>query len=417
MPAPEARILLIGNELVEGRLADRNGSFLAAELSELGFVVSEIRLLPDDPTRLRTAMREALQSEARLILSSGGLGHTIDDLTAALWAEVIGDTLTLSESLLERLRMALERRGIAPLPYLERYALVPTHGEALLNPVGLAPALYWEKGLQVICALPGPPAELQAIWHTHLKPRLLSRFPLAPPLHFTLRTTGITESGVSRLLETWERQLPQDFRLAYNPSWEGVTLHLRAPAGTDADAFFSRVEQLKSILQPYIYGEGQVLLAEAILHRLKAAGLTLAVAESCTGGHLAAEIVNIPGASEVFLGGIVSYANSAKMQLLGVSEETLRTEGAVSEATAIQMAEGVKQALGAEVGVSTTGIAGPGGGSPEKPVGTVWFGIATPWGTEARRYTFPGSRQVVIQRATATALSLLWQALQKQPVP
>lgn len=415
MPAPEARLLLIGSELVEGRLADRNGSFLAAELTELGFVVSEIRLLPDDPARLRAAMEEVLHSEARLILSSGGLGHTSDDLTAALWAELLGDTLILSESLLQRLRSALERRGIPPLPYLERYALVPSTGEALVNPVGLAPALYWEKGLQVICALPGPPAELRAIWQMHLKPRLLSRFPIAHPLHYTLRTTGITESGVSALLEPWEKALPPAFRLAYNPSWEGVALHLRAPADADADAFWTKVNELKNLLSPYLYAEGDIPLAEAVLYQLRSAHLTLAVAESCTGGHLAAEIVNIPGASDAFLGGIVSYANSAKANLLRVSPQTLATEGAVSEATALQMAEGVRAALGADIGVATTGIAGPTGGSPEKPVGTVWFGIATPWGAEARRYVFSGDRQVVIQRATATALSLLWQILQKQP--
>ncbi|MEN3039982.1 MAG: nicotinamide-nucleotide amidohydrolase family protein [Bacteroidia bacterium] len=412
MPAPEAQILLIGSELTQGRLADKNGKFLAQELSQLGLFVQEIHILPDEPQLLRSAMESALKSNTQLILSSGGLGHTSDDLTATLWAEVLGDRLEVSETLLSHLHALLQSRGISSLPYLERYALAPQRGEALINPVGLAPALYWETGSKIICALPGPPAELQAIWHTTLKARLQQRFPQPPPLSHSMRTTGISESRLTDLIASWEAALPSTFRLSYNPSWEGVTLYLQAPSDTDPTLFAQQIESLRALIRPYLYAEGSLSLAEAILHRLRQLGLTLAVAESCTGGHLAAEIVNIPGASEVFLGGIVAYANSAKVSLLGVSEATLQKEGAVSETTALQMAEGVRQAFGAAVGMATTGIAGPTGGSADKPVGTVWFGIATPHATSAKRYLFSGDRGVIIQRATATALSLLWQSLQ-----
>ncbi|MCS6896274.1 MAG: nicotinamide-nucleotide amidohydrolase family protein [Bacteroidia bacterium] len=412
MPAPEAQILLIGSELTQGRLVDKNGSFLAQELSQMGFFVREIHILPDDSHLLRSAMKSALKSDSQLVLSSGGLGHTSDDLTIELWAEVLEDRLLLSENILSHLRGLLHARGVTDLPYLERYALVPEKGEALINPVGLAPALYWEKGSKVICALPGPPAELQAIWHATLKQRVQKRFSTQPPLTHTIRTTGISESRLTDLIATWEATLPSTFRLSYNPSWEGVSLHLQAPPDTAPAYFTSFIDTLRETIRPYLYAEGNVSLAEAILHHLKGANLTLAVAESCTGGHLAAEIVNIPGASEVFLGGIVSYSNSAKINLLGVSELTLRTEGAVSETTAIQMAEGVRRAFGAAVGVSTTGIAGPSGGSAEKPVGTVWFGIVTPHTRQAKRYLLSGDRKTIIQRATAIALSLLWQSMQ-----
>ncbi|MCS7153245.1 MAG: nicotinamide-nucleotide amidohydrolase family protein [Bacteroidia bacterium] len=411
MGVPKAVILLIGSELTEGRLLDRNGKFLSEELTELGFFVQEMRILPDDAALLRIAMQEVLGSEARVILSSGGLGHTSDDLTAALWAEALEDSLHFSSEIFAVLRQELEKRGISHLPYLEKYAMRPQRGEVLMNPVGLAPALYWEKGLQVICALPGPPSELQAIWHEHLKKRLLERFSPQSPLHYTLRTTGISESRLSALIEPWEKTLPPSHRLSYNPSWEGVTLHVYAPPASDMDVFEGRIRELRTLLQPYIYAEGNIPLAQALLHRLKQADFTLAIAESCTGGHVAAKIVNIPGASEVLLGGIISYANSAKMQLLGVSPEALETEGAVSKTVALQMAEGVRKAFGADVGIATTGIAGPTGGSPEKPVGTVWIAVATPTIQEARRYLFPGDREAVIERATATALSFLWQIL------
>lgn len=417
MPAPEALVLLVGSELTEGRLQDKNGFFLTQELTALGFLVREVRVLPDEPAFLRGAFLEALATPARLVVSSGGLGHTSDDLTADLWAEVLGDTLQVSPELLAALEERFRQAGRAPLPYLERYARVPRQGEALPNPVGLSPALWWERGLRVIVALPGPPAELRALWQEAVAPRLLDRFGSRAPLTITLRTTGLPESRVSALLADWENRLPPAFRLAYNPSWEGVSLHLRAPAETDPLLFKRQVEELRRILAPYLYGEGAVSLAEAVLDLCRKQGYTLATAESCTGGHLAASIVEVPGASEVFLGGVVSYANSAKETLLGVSAVTLAEKGAVSEEVALQMAEGARQCLGAAIGLATTGIAGPTGGSPEKPVGTVWIAQVGP-GTYrlAHRFTFPGDRHTVLLRATATALSLLWKGL-RQALP
>lgn len=411
MPAPEAIVFLVGNELTEGRLQDKNGYFLAQELSEVGFKVREIRCLPDDKALLRESFAEALASPAQVVLSSGGLGHTSDDLTAAVWAEVLDDELYLSEELLLRQQERLRSLGRASLPYIEKYALAPRRGEALWNPVGLAPALLWEKSLRIICALPGPPAELRALWQGELRPRLIQRFGPIPPFRLTLRTTGLTESRLSALLAEWEGQLPSSFHVAYNPSWEGVSLHVQASPDTDPTLFVQQTEALRQRLSSYLYGEGSVSLAEAVLALCREKGYTLSVAESCTGGHITAALVDVPGASDVLKGGIVSYANAVKVSVLGVSEKVLATEGAVSESVAKAMAEGVREVTGATVGIATTGIAGPTGGSAEKPVGTVWFGLALPDQIVARRLVFPGDRQTVIGRATATALSLLWQGL------
>ncbi len=411
MPELRAELLLIGSELTEGRLADRNGHFLAGALSDLGVEVERIVLLPDEPKVLRSAMEAAIAGGAEIILSSGGLGHTSDDLTAALWAEVLGDELTLSQALLDSLAERLRQRGRPGLPFLERYALVPRRGGYFANPVGLAPALWWELLGRFICALPGPPAELQALWKAHLLPLLQERFQPKPPHQHTLRTTGLTESALSARLQAWEAQLPAGFRLAYNPSWEGVSLHLRAPATVPETIFTAQVEALRAAIGPYLYAEGSASLAAALLNLLEARNLTVAVTESCTGGHIAAALVEVPGASATFLGGIVAYANSTKVNLLGVDPTTLTEHGAVSEAVARQMAEGVRQALGAQIGIATTGIAGPTGATPNKPIGTVWIGIALPEITVARHFVFPGDRNAVIQRATAFALSLTWQAL------
>lgn len=411
MQAPEAEVLLIGSELTEGRLQDQNGAFLARALSDMGFWVRRVLLLPDEASLLHAELQAAIARKAALVLSAGGLGHTLDDLTAQLWAEVLGDSLVLSPTLLEALETRLRQRGRGSLPFLERYAQVPQHGSYFANPVGLAPALWWEREGQIICALPGPPAELQAIWEFHLRPLLQERFRPEPAHQYTLRTTGLTESALSARLQAWEAQLPPEFRLAYNPSWGGVSLHLRAPATLPEAAFAQQVEALRKAIGPYLYGEGDISLAQALLALLQAQGRTLAIAESCTGGHIAAALVEVPGASAVLRGGIVAYDNSVKVATLGVPPETLAQFGAVSEPTACQMAEGVRRTLQADIGIATTGIAGPTGGTSKKPVGTVWIGIALPEGTFARRFTFPGERKVVIARATATALSLTWQAL------
>ncbi|MCS6789739.1 MAG: nicotinamide-nucleotide amidohydrolase family protein [Bacteroidia bacterium] len=413
MSALRAWLLLIGDELTQGRLADKNGTFLAAQLTSMGFRIEHIQTLPDDEELLREEMRRAVHSEAAVVLSSGGLGHTTDDLTAQSWAEVMQDNLVIEPSLLENLQQRVAQRGHSTLPYLERYALVPQKGGYFPNPVGLAPALYWDRERQFICALPGPPLELQSLWQSYIQPFLQQKFaPVALPRH-TFRTTGITESGLSALLSEWERALPPSLRLSYNPAWEGVSLYLQARQPIASEEFAYYQSTLRQKIEPYLYAEGETSLAEALLAHLRSRGWHLATAESCTGGHIAAAIVDIPGASEVFWGSIVAYDNSVKIHPLGVSPEVLQKEGAVSESVARQMAKGVAHALGTEVGIATTGIAGPTGGTPEKPVGTVWIAIHTPDETMAKKFVFSGGRTAVITRATATALSLTWQALSK----
>jgi nicotinamide-nucleotide amidase len=408
--AVEAQLLIIGSELTEGRLRDAHGAFLSRELTRLGFYVAGIHLLPDDPAKLRLCMQRLLESPASVIISVGGLGHTSDDLTKPLWAEILGDSYDVDAQLLSLLQERLQKRGVT-LPYIERYAEVPRGGRAFPNPVGLAPALLWEYNEKVLWALPGVPAELQAFWTEVVQPYLLERFGLATPLEITLRTTGLTESGLSARLRTWEAEKPAALRLAYNPSWEGVSLHLSAPADFPLAEFMHWTENLRQIIGPYIYAEGPTTLPAALIAALRQQGLTISTAESCTGGHIAAALVDVPGASDVLRGSVVAYHNDIKKALLNVPALTLETEGAVSEPTAQAMVRGIRNLTRSSIGIATTGIAGPTGGTPTKPVGLVYIAIETPDRTFVKPYHFPGGREVVIARATATALSLTWQIL------
>jgi len=408
--AVEAQLLIIGSELTEGRLRDAHALFLGRELTQMGFYVAGAHLLPDDREKLRLCMQRLLDSPAELVISVGGLGHTSDDLTKAVWAEVLQDSYVIDPTLLSLLQERLRKRGIS-LPYTERYAEVPVGGRAFPNPVGLAPALLWERPGKVIWALPGVPAELQAFWMEVVRPYLLEQFGLATPMEVTLRTTGLTESALSQRLEAWEAEKPTPLRLAYNPSWEGVSLHLSAPADFPLSDFELWTNKLRDLLRPYIYAEGPVTLASALISMLKHRGLTLATAESCTGGHIAAALVDVPGASEVFRGALVAYHNDLKQNLLGVLPAILATEGAVSEATARAMVSGIRNCTQSAIGIATTGIAGPTGETPTKPVGLVYIALETPEKTFVRAFHFTGGRDIVIARATATALSLTWQLL------
>jgi len=409
--AVEAQLLIIGSELTEGRLWDAHAAFLGAELTRLGFYVGGIHLLPDDHVKLRLGMQRLLQGPASVIISVGGLGHTSDDLTKALWAEMLEDTFSVDTVLLATLRERLRQRN-PDLPYLERYAEVPAQGRAFCNPVGLAPALLWERHGKVIWALPGVPAELKALWMEVVEPYLRESFGLTMPLQTLIRTTGLTESALSERLRDWEAEKPTDIRLAYNPAWEGVSLHLSASADFPTPVFADWTAKLRHLVGPYIYAEGPVPLPAALIQLLAAKNLTLATAESCTGGHIAATLVDIAGASEVLRGSVVAYHNDLKRQLLGIPELVLSTHGAVSEETARLMVQGIRSLTQSSVGIATTGIAGPTGATPTKPIGLVYIAIETPERTFVRAYRFHGGREVVIARATATALSLAWQVLQ-----
>ncbi len=419
--APAAILISVGEELLLGRTVDTNAAWLGRALSDLGIRVVRGATVGDRRDAIGRTVREALV-DAEVVVVTGGLGPTEDDVTREAVAQVVGRPLRLDEERLQRLRSRFEARGMGRLPEPNRsQAMVPEGSEVLENPHGTAPGLLLESEGRWVVLLPGVPREMKGIWALEVEPRLRSRFEgrLRPARHRVIHTTAIAES---RLQELIAQRVPELARalgdvatLAFLPDVTGVDLRVTARARDEEEAnrILDRVEGLLApVVAPWRFDAPSGDLAEAVLEALRRAGATLATAESCTAGLVAKRLTDHAGSSEVFVGGVVAYANRVKEELLGVASSDLAAHGAVSEPVARQMARGVRARLEASVGVGVTGIAGPGGGTPEKPVGTVWIAVSTDaGGEEARRLHLPGDRAEVRARAAQAALWRVFRAL------
>ena len=410
--APRGSLVTVGNELLYGQTVDTNGAWLGRSLSRLGFEVTRTFTVGDDPHRIQAAVASAME-EADLVLVSGGLGPTPDDLTKAAVAELFGREIRLDDALLEELAVRFRAAGYDRLPAPNRsQAEVPNGAIVLNNPQGTAPGLGLETDSCLVVMLPGVPRELRGIFEGDLTDLLHRRFAerLEPVQHRIIHTTGVPESRLSELVNPL---LPQDMgpvTLAFLPDLRGVDLRLtaRGVAAAEGEAWLTRLEDaLEPVVSRWRFDAESGDVAEALNAALVGARMTVATAESCTGGLVAKRITDRPGSSEVFVGGVVAYADAIKIEQLGVSPEDLREHGAVSEPVALQMARGVKERFGASNGVGITGVAGPGGGTPEKPVGTVWIALAVGDTAEARMVRLPGDRDAVRERAAQAALGWL----------
>jgi nicotinamide-nucleotide amidase len=398
---------------------DTNGSWLAGELSRLGLYVSGRWVVGDREEAIQQAVRSAM-SGSEVTLVTGGLGPTPDDRTRGSVAHLMGCELVTDPLLLERLRDRFLARGFSVLPKgSEAMAAVPEGSRVLPNPVGTAPGLALEEAEGSLCILlPGVPREMKGIFGKEVEPLLRSRFGdrLGGVVHRVIHTFGVPESV---LMEELEALLPEDLgpvSLAYLPDPVSVRLRLTARptvASPEPAEELRRVEALmEPVLSRYRYDAVSGDLAEAVGAALRRRGETLAVAESCTGGLISKRITDIPGSSEYFLGGVVAYDNEMKIRVLGVQDEIIRAKGVVSREVAEAMAVGAARHLGASVGVGITGIAGPGGGSDEKPVGTVCYSVVKGERTETRSETFLGDRSAIRQRAAHAALGLVLRTVQ-----
>ncbi|MDZ7779330.1 MAG: CinA family nicotinamide mononucleotide deamidase-related protein [Gemmatimonadota bacterium] len=408
---PSAAIVTVGDELLYGETVDTNGAWLGRELTSLGFAVIKRYAVSDDDAAIRTTVGSAM-GEAEIVLVTGGLGPTRDDITR----DAVAGLLALDVHEDPELRTALEQwfraYGYDRLPEPNRsQARVPDGARILPNRHGTAPGLALERDGGLVVLLPGVPREMKGIFEEVIRPLVRSRFGnrLVPYHHRVLHTSGVPES---RLAELVDEALPSDLegvRVAFLPDPLGVDLRLTSQGSPeDAERRLDAVEAiLAPVIEPWHFEGALGDLAEAVVGSLRAGSATLAVAESCTGGLMAHRITSFAGVSDVFLGGVVTYANRAKVSLCGVSPEDLERHGAVSEAVARGMALGVARALGADYGVGITGVAGPTGGTEEKPVGTVWTAIASRGDVVARRRRFPGDRHDVQARAVQDAFRLL----------
>ncbi len=411
-------LITVGDELLIGQVVDTNSAWLGQELGRIGAQVDRIVSVHDTAADIEAAVRGALE-RADVVIMTGGLGPTKDDITKRTLAECFGMRLVRDEAVYEHVRQMTAERGMPFNTLNQDQALVPEGCRVLPNRVGTAPGMMFVQRIgerqRMLFSLPGVPFEMKTLVTEQVIPLLREYFALRSVVHRTMMTFGMAESALAMTIAPWEEALPAWLHLAYLPNPRGIRLRLSAydvEQSVAEQEITRQFEKLREYIAPYMLGYEPSSVESAVVDLLRERGKTLAVAESCTGGAVSARITAMAGASEYYLGGVTSYSNAAKVNLLGVAAEDIERWGAVSETVARQMAAGAVTRFGADYGVSTTGVAGPGGGTPEKPVGTVWMAVA--WRTvegavetEARCMRFSELREQNIERAATHALNML----------
>jgi nicotinamide-nucleotide amidase len=407
----QIEIVTIGYEVLSGRTLDTNFSWLARALEEASVQVRWHTSVGDDPKAIGEVLRRALE-RADAVVMTGGLGPTPDDLTRKAVATALRRPLQLDESVLDSIRERARRAGRKLPPSVETQALLPRGAQTWANPVGSAPGLLIVHGEKPVILLPGVPQEMEALAEQFVVPFLRERTGRTVE-SFTLRTAGVYESMLHEAIGDIPTRWPSA-SLAYLPGYSGVDLRVTV-AGTDpervhaiaAKARHELMERVASV----VYAEGGEAMEAVVGRLLLDQKLKITTAESCTGGLFAKRLTDVPGASRYFERGFVTYSNDAKVDLLGVAAADLQAHGAVSAPIAEQLARGARRVAGAEVGVGITGIAGPEGGTPEKPVGTVFIAVSSPRGEAVRRFRFMGNRVAVRERSVQTALDMVRRQL------
>jgi nicotinamide-nucleotide amidase len=405
----QAEIIAIGDELIIGQVVNTNASWIAWELNATGIGIVRMTCVGDDKKAITSALGEAFQ-RADFVLMTGGLGPTKDDITKAALCEYFKQPMRLDASILEHIKVLLAGRGYAMSEKQVHQAMVPYNAVALPNELGTAPCLWFEVGEQILVVMPGVPHEMKDIMTRTILPRLQKRSRGSVILHKTILTTGVGESHLSSMIEDWELALPPFIRLAYLPQPGIIRLRLTAQ-GTDEPVVQKALKEQVSLLQQripdLIFGYDEDSLEVILGKMLGGHHQTLATAESCTGGYIAHLITTVPGSSAYFSGSVVAYANEIKIRELGVDPKILLEHGAVSEQVVLQMASGVRDRFKTDLALAVSGIAGPDGGTPEKPVGTVWIAVTTPSGTQAKKFFFRDERRRTIHRTAIAAMNML----------
>lgn len=409
MPTVNAEIIAIGDELLYGQIVDTNSHWISQELDAIGVRVVRKTTVGDNRTDILAAFEEA-SKRAQLIFITGGLGPTQDDLTKPLLAEYFGCEIVEVPEAVAAVTSYFTRRGRAMTPLNILQGHLPTCCTYVPNAVGTAPGMWFEQKGCFWMSMPGVPHEMKKLMKDFVLPKLPQIFDLPVIYHKLVKTAGIGESWLADLIKDWENVLPSHIRLAYLPSLGHVKLRLTA-FGTQEELLAEEVaEQIQGVLpliEKYVYGYDNETLETAIGKLLKNAGKTLALAESCSGGYVSHLITTVPGSSAYFQGAVVPYHNAFKTSILGVPQDTLQQHGAVSEETVVAMAKGVRDLFGADYGLASSGIAGPDGGSEEKPVGTVWISCAGPQAVESRMLQLTQDRMLNIQLTGISVLNLL----------
>lgn len=410
----KATIITIGDEILIGQIVDTNSASISRKLNAAGITITERLSIGDTAEAITEAVTRAME-RTNVVIITGGLGPTKDDITKHTLARIFNSELIYNDAEGEHVRSLLERRGIEFTDLNRGQAMLPACCTVLHNAHGTAPGMWFDTPQSgVVISLPGVPFEMEHLMDDEVIPRLKARFELKSIVHRTLITRGIPESILAERIAAWEDALPAHLHLAYLPAPNVVRLRLSAydvEGAATEEEITAQFDTLRSIIGDNIVGYEGSTVEQQIHEILTTRGEKLAVAESCTGGTIASKFTAMAGASAYFMAGVVSYSNEAKHDILGVTWDSLNAYGAVSEQVAREMAEGVRRVSHADYGIATTGVAGPGGGSVEKPVGTVWMAVATPTKTIALMRNSGTDRSQIISRASAYAIEMLYNEL------
>ena len=413
-----AEIITIGDEILIGQIVDTNSAWMATQLNLIGIKVKQVSSVSDDAAHIMEALALA-ERRADVILITGGLGPTKDDITKITLAQYFGMSMRRDQETLEHIRSIFARMNRPMIEANEKQADVPEGCLVIKNNNGTAPCMWFEQRGKIIISMPGVPFEMKYLMSEEILPRLKTAFKLPYIVHKTILTAGLGESFLAKEIEAQEDALPPHIKLAYLPRLGQVRLRLSG-SGSDEHALHEELAyhagEIISKIRKYVVAEEDIPLEQALLEKMGAKKLSLSTAESCTGGYIAHLITQLPGCSAVYMGGAVVYSNALKQSVLGVAEQTLHNFGAVSEETVKEMALGALKNFKTDYAVAVTGIAGPDGGSLDKPVGTVWIAVAAKDRVTARMFVFGSKRTQNIERSAIAALTMILNELEQDAV-
>ena len=402
-------IISIGDELLIGQTLNTNAFWMSKALNQIGFTIRQQTTIADTEGVILSALENSLQ-HSDVVLVTGGLGPTNDDLTMPTLNKYFGGSLKRDQKVFDHIKQLVTGKGFEMNENNQKQAIVPDNCTVIHNANGTAPGLWFEKDGKVVVAMPGVPYEMKAMVSDEIIPRLKKQFVLPEIINQMVYTQGMPESMLAEKIADWENNLPETIKLAYLPSPGRVKLRLSS-TGTDRllmqNYIDAEIAKLEALIPTYIYSTDNEDMAAVVGTYLNENKLTLATAESCTGGYIAHLITRIAGSSNYYKGSVIAYDNEIKINELNVRQADLEAFGAVSRGVVEQMALGVKQKMKTDYAIATSGVAGPAGGSDEKPVGTVWMAVATPDGVSSKKYVFGKLREVNIERASITALGML----------
>ena len=406
----KAELITIGDELLIGQTIDTNGSWLAEQLNLLGITVSQISSIRDNREHIISSLQNA-QSRSELVILTGGLGPTNDDITKSTLCEFFDSELVLNEQVLEKIEAYFNSRSLKMIKVNSDQAMLPNNCQFLRNERGTASGMWFKKDGVDFISLPGVPYEMKGIFLDEILPVLKAQYSISTVVNKTVKTQGIGESFLAEIIKDWEKKLiDSGLKLAYLPSPGIVKLRITAFGNNEAELsarIDDSIENLKKLIPKYIFGYEKDRIEEVVGQLLKEKGSSLSLAESCTGGNIAHLITGVSGSSNYFKGSVVAYSNDIKQQVLNVDPKSIQQNGAVSKQVVEQMATGVRNSFKSDYAIATSGVAGPTGGTKQKPVGTVWIAVAYNEGVVSKRFNFGNNRERNIQISSLSALNML----------